>query len=44
MIVGEELIKVIWGPQADSPPLPGGFKGAILLVTPAVEKYRWWRW
>jgi len=40
MIVGEELIKVIWGPQQIPLPLPGGFKGAILLGEAAVEKYR----
>jgi len=40
MIVGEELIKVIWGPQQIPLPLPGGFKGALLLGEAAVEKYR----
>ena len=40
MIVGEELIKVIWGPGQIPLPLPGGFRGAILIGEAAVEKYR----
>jgi branched-chain amino acid transport system permease protein len=40
MIVGEELIKVIWGPQQIPLPLPGAFKGALVLGEAAVEKYR----
>jgi branched-chain amino acid transport system permease protein len=40
MIVGEELIKVIWGPQARPLLLPTAFQGSILLGEAAVEKYR----
>jgi branched-chain amino acid transport system permease protein len=40
MIVGEELIKVIWGPQQIPLPLPAGFRGALLVGEAAVEKYR----
>ena len=40
MIVGEELIKVVWGPQAIPLPLPAAFRGSILLGDAAVEKYR----
>ena len=40
MIIGEELIKVIWGPQQIPLPLPGGMKGAWVLGDAAVEKYR----
>ncbi len=40
MIVGEELIKMIWGPQQIPLPLPEALRGAILLGDAAVEKYR----
>ena len=40
MIIGEELIKVIWGPQQIPLPLPEAMKGAWLLGDAAVEKYR----
>jgi len=40
MIVGEELIKVVWGPQAIPLPLPASFRGSFLLGEAAVEKYR----
>ena len=40
MIVGEELIKVIWGPQTIPLPLPSAFRGSLLLGEAAVEKYR----
>jgi branched-chain amino acid transport system permease protein len=40
MIIGEELIKVIWGPLQIPLPLPQGMRGAILLGDAAVEKYR----
>ena len=40
MIVGEELIKVIWGPQARPLLLPTAFQGSLLLGEAAVEKYR----
>ncbi|MES2939556.1 MAG: branched-chain amino acid ABC transporter permease [Pseudomonadota bacterium] len=40
MIIGEELIKVIWGPLQIPLPLPEGMRGTILLGEAAVEKYR----
>jgi len=40
LIVGEELIKVIWGAQAIPLPLPAAFRGSLLLGEAAVEKYR----
>ncbi len=40
MIIGEELIKVIWGPQQIALPLPEGLRGAILVGDSAIEKYR----
>nr|WP_316643241.1 branched-chain amino acid ABC transporter permease [uncultured Roseateles sp.] len=40
MIIGEELIKVIWGPQQIALPLPETLRGAFLWGDAAVEKYR----
>ena len=40
MIIGEELIKVIWGPQQIALPLPEGMRGALLIGDAAIEKYR----
>ena len=40
MIVAEELIKAIWGPQQIPLPLPGALKGAFVIGEAAVEKYR----
>jgi len=40
MIVGEEIIKVIWGPLQIPLPLPDVLRGAYLLGDAAVEKYR----
>ncbi len=40
MIVGEEVIKLIWGPQQIPLPLPEVLRGAWLLGDAAVEKYR----
>ena len=40
MIIGEELIKVIWGPQQIALPLPEGLRGALLMGDAAIEKYR----
>jgi hypothetical protein len=40
MIIGEELIKVIWGPQQIALPLPEGLRGSLLLGDAAIEKYR----
>ena len=40
MIMGEELIKVIWGPQQIALPLPEALRGALLWGDAALEKYR----
>ncbi|MCZ7560838.1 MAG: branched-chain amino acid ABC transporter permease [Burkholderiaceae bacterium] len=40
MIIGEELIKVIWGPDQIPLPLPEGLRGSYLFGEAAVEKYR----
>ncbi|MCL4774011.1 MAG: branched-chain amino acid ABC transporter permease [Burkholderiaceae bacterium] len=40
MIIGEELIKVIWGPDQIPLPLPQGLRGSYLLGDAAIEKYR----
>ncbi|MFM7533380.1 MAG: branched-chain amino acid ABC transporter permease [Rubrivivax sp.] len=40
MIVGEEIIKVIWGPLQVALPLPEVLRGAWLLGDAAIEKYR----
>ena len=40
MIIGEEFIKVIWGPAQIPLPLPEGMRGSILLGDAAIEKYR----
>ncbi len=40
MIVGEELIKAIWGPQQQALPLPATLRGSFLIGDAAIEKYR----
>lgn len=40
MIIGEELIKVIWGPQQIPLPLPAGMQGSWLAGEAIIEKYR----
>jgi branched-chain amino acid transport system permease protein len=43
MIVGEELIKLIWGPQQIPLPLPEALRGSLLLPIgdgAAIERYR----
>lgn len=40
LIIGEELIKVIWGPQQIPLPLPEGMRGSWIVADAAVEKYR----
>ena len=40
MIIGEELIKAVWGPDQIPLPLPQGLKGAWFFGDAAVEKYR----
>ena len=40
MIIGEELIKVIWGPSQIPMPLPEAMRGSVLLGDSAIERYR----
>lgn len=40
MVVGEELIKMIWGPQMIALELPQSLRGALILGDAAIEKYR----
>ena len=40
MIVGEEIIKVIWGPLQIALPLPEPLRGSFLFGDAAIEKYR----
>ncbi len=40
MIIGEELIKVIWGAGQIALPLPDAMRGALLVGEAAIEKYR----
>ena len=40
MIIGEELIKVVWGPAQIPLPLPEAMRGSIYLGDAAIEKYR----
>jgi branched-chain amino acid transport system permease protein len=40
MIVGEEIIKVLWGPGPQALPLPEALKGALVFGDAAVEKFR----
>ncbi|MCK6432295.1 MAG: branched-chain amino acid ABC transporter permease [Burkholderiaceae bacterium] len=40
MIIGEEIIKVIWGPQQIPLPLPDVVRGAWFIGDAAIERYR----
>ena len=40
MIIGEELIKVIWGPQQIPLPMPQALRGSLPLGDASIEKYR----
>jgi branched-chain amino acid transport system permease protein len=40
MIIGEELIKVIWGPLQIALPLPEAMRGSLLWGDASIEKYR----
>jgi branched-chain amino acid transport system permease protein len=40
MIVGEELIKAIWGPLQIALPLPEPLRGSFIIGDAAIEKYR----
>ncbi len=40
MIIGEELIKVIWGPAQIAMPLPEALRGSLVLGDAVIERYR----
>ncbi len=40
MIIGEEMITVVWGPQQIALPMPEAMRGSILIGDAAIEKYR----
>jgi branched-chain amino acid transport system permease protein len=40
MIIGEEIIKVIWGPLQIALPLPDAMRGSLLWGDASLEKYR----
>ena len=40
MIIGEELIKVVWGPLQIPMPMPEAMRGGVLMGEASVEKYR----
>ncbi len=40
MIIGEELIKVVWGPAQIALPLPEAMRGSLYVGDAAIEKYR----
>jgi len=40
MIIGEEIIKVIWGPQQIALPMPEALRGSLLLGDASIERYR----
>jgi branched-chain amino acid transport system permease protein len=40
MIIGEELIKVVWGPQQIPLPLPDTLRGSFVVGDASIEKYR----
>ena len=40
MIVGEELIKLIWGPLQIALPMPPSLRGSLFIGDAAIEKYR----
>ncbi|WP_251864248.1 branched-chain amino acid ABC transporter permease [Achromobacter sp. Marseille-Q4962] len=40
MIIGEEIIKMLWGPQTVALPLPEAMRGAFLVGDAAIEKFR----
>ncbi len=40
MIIGEELIKVIWGAQPITIPMPPALRGSLMLGDSAIERYR----
>ena len=40
MIIGEEIIKMVWGPAQIPLPLPAGMQGSLFIGDAAIEKYR----
>lgn len=40
MIIGEELVKVVWGPGPRPLPLPAALRGALIFGDAAVERFR----
>ena len=40
MVVGEEVIKMVWGPQMIALEVPAALRGALLFGDAAIEKYR----
>jgi branched-chain amino acid transport system permease protein len=40
MVVGEECIKMIWGPQMIALEVPAALRGAVLFGDAAIERYR----
>ncbi|MGH9520279.1 MAG: branched-chain amino acid ABC transporter permease [Terriglobales bacterium] len=40
MVIGEELIQVIWGPEQIPLPLPQALNGSILVANAVISKYR----
>jgi branched-chain amino acid transport system permease protein len=40
MIIGEEIIKMIWGPAQLPLPLPEALRGSIFIADAAISKYR----
>lgn len=40
MIIGEELVKVVWGPGPRPLPLPEALRGALVFGDAAVERFR----
>ncbi|HEX6708250.1 MAG TPA: branched-chain amino acid ABC transporter permease [Albitalea sp.] len=40
MIIGEEVIKMVWGPGPQPLPLPNALRGALIFGDAAVEKFR----
>ena len=40
LIIGEETIKMMWGPQQIPLPLPAALRGSLLIGEAAVERYR----
>jgi branched-chain amino acid transport system permease protein len=40
MVIGQELIKMVWGAQQMALPLPTTLRGSLLLGDAAIEKYR----